>query len=299
MTALSVATRTVEPSEPGPSRRRRGSRSSSRWDEVRGSLAFWLGGAVVLLILLAGVLAPWIAPHDPLALHLDNTFAPPSSDHLFGTDANGRDVLSRLMYGARSSFLGIAITVGVAGVLGSLWGLAAGYVGGIVDEVLMRLADAVLSFPGIVLAIAITGAMGPSLFSAMLSVGIVFSPMIARLLRTQVMLLRHSEFVLVSKSLGVRPARVAMRHVVPNAINPVVVQLCSLASVALIIEAALGFLGLGVQPPKPSWGPDLSRAYAEFFSEPMLTVAPGLAITITAFAISQFGDGLRDRLRIG
>lgn len=298
MTAMSTAV-TVEPKEPRPNRNRRAPRTTSRWDDVRGALAFWLGGSVVLFVLAAGLLAPWLAPHNPLTLDLDHTFAGPSWDHLLGTDANGRDVLSRLMYGARSSFLGIAITVSVAGLLGSLWGLLAGYIGGAVDEVLMRLADAVLSFPGIVLAIAITGAMGPSLFSAMLSVGIVFSPIIARLLRTQVMLLRHSEFVLVSKCLGVHPARVALRHVVPNAINPVVVQLCSLASVALIIEAALGFLGLGVQPPKPSWGPDLSRAYAEFFSEPMLTVAPGLAITITAFAISQFGDGLRDRLRIG
>lgn len=266
---------------------------------VTRELSFWLGGGLVLLILLAGLLAPWLAPHSPLGLNTDRTFEGPSGDFWLGTDANGRDVLSRLMYGARSSFSGIAITVLVAGVLGSVWGLVAGYVGGFVDEVLMRLADAVISFPGIVLAIAITGALGPSLFSAMFSVGIVFAPVIARLLRTQVIILRHAEFVLIARTFGVKGARVALRHVLPNAMGPVVVQLCSLASVALIIEAALGFLGLGVQPPTPSWGPDLARAYSDFFANPLLTVAPGVTITITAFAISQFGDGLRDRMRIG
>ncbi|WFE40958.1 ABC transporter permease [Micromonospora sp. WMMD998] len=263
------------------------------------AVAFWLGGAVVLLVLLAGLFAHWLAPYDPLAIDPANPYAGPSGAHWLGTDANGRDVLSRLMHGSAASFRGIAITVGVAGVVGSLWGLVAGYLGGPVDEILMRLADAVISFPGIVLAIAITGALGPSLVTAMLSVGVVFAPVVARLLRAQVLALRQAEFVLVARSLGVSGWRIAVRHVLPNAMGPVVVQLCGLASTALIIEAALGFLGLGVQPPAPSWGPDLARAYADFYVTPLLTVAPGLLITVTAFAISQFGDGLRDRLRIG
>lgn len=264
----------------------------------RFHLSAWIALGVLLVLLLAGLLARWVAPVDPLSQDLHHKLSGPTSQHLLGTDLIGRDVLSRLIYGARLSFVGVGIAVGVTIVLGVPWGLIAGFRGGVVDDVLMRMGDALLSFPPIILAIGIVAALGPGLRNSMIATGIIFAPSVARLLRSAVLPVRTSEYVLVSRSLGTRPWRVALRHVLPNSMAPVLVQIFALASVSLIIQAALGFLGLGESPPTATWGGDLATAYIYFLSNSWATVAPGLAITIGALCLSLVGDGVRNVLVI-
>lgn len=272
--------------------KQRGARRGHR--RVPAGLAVTL--TLLLIIVVVSILAPLLSSADPLRQAVEHRFEGPSATHWLGTDEIGRDFLVRIIWGARSAFEGVLITLGVTALIGVPWGLLAGYAGGIVDEALMRIADALLSFPGIVLAIAITGSLGPSLVNAMISVGVVFSPIIARLLRSSVLPVRRAEFVLVARSLGASRLRVSVRHVLPNAMAPVLVQLCALASIALLIETALAFLGLGVQPPFASWGGDLADAYQNFTINPLLTVVPGVATVLAAFLMSRVGDGLRDLL---
>ncbi len=255
--------------------------------------------AVVVLLVVIGLLATVIAPHDPLKTDANNTFGSPSGANWLGTDQAGRDVLTRLMYGAAASFQGTAIAVAVFLLIGVPWGLAAGYLGGPLDEVSMRLADAILSIPGLVLAVAITGVVGSGLNMSMVALGFIFSPSIAMLLRSNILPIRRADYLLVARSLGVSNARAAIRHVLPNAFAPVLVQACSLASIAMIVQAALGFLGLGVNPPHPSWGGDLADAYLFFTEAPFATVVPGLVIVLAAFSISRIGDAIRIGLRVG
>lgn len=251
----------------------------------------------LLLIVACGLLAPWLAPHDPLAIDASNRLAPPSAGNLLGTDQAGRDVLSRIMYGATSALIGMLIALVVMIVVGIPWGLITGYLGGAADQAGMRLADAFLSIPGLVFAVSITGALGPGLVQSMVAIGVVFAPSVAILLRSSIIPIRHSEYVKVAASLGTPAWRISLRHILPNAMAPVLVQLCSLASLILIIQAGLAFLGLGVQPPDPSWGADLAGAYAYFTTAPLGTLIPGLTITFAAFAISRVGDGIRSVLR--
>lgn len=256
--------------------------------------------AIVLAVLvLAGVLADWVAPYDPLKTDSSAVFDGPSGAHLIGTDGYGRDVLSRLIHGATTAMGGASITVVIVLLLGIPWGLAAGMLGGIVDATLMRLADALVAIPGLVMAVAIAGAFGPSLRTSMVGLGVVLAPSIAILLRAAVLPLRRADYLLVARSLGVGPVRATVRHVLPNASPPVIVQTCSIASLALIVQGALGFLGLGVQPPEPSWGSDLAAAYNHFTAAPFATVVPGVVLVLAAFSLSRLGDGLRAALRIG
>lgn len=255
-----------------------------------------IGLAVFVLLLLSSFLAPLLPLDNPLAQTLSLRDAPPSLQHLLGTDLVGRDVLSRVIYGCRSAFEGVGLAVLSMLVLGVPWGLAAGFVGGAVDEVLMRVADSLLSFPPLVLAIGVVAALGPSIVHSMVAVGVISAPGIARLLRSAVLPVRNAQFVLVAQSLGVSRGRIAARHVLPNAMAPVVVQTVAAASFFLIVEAALGFLGLGVPPPSPSWGADMASAYSNFTANPSATIVPGLAITIGAWSLSALGDGLRDLL---
>ncbi|WP_313408546.1 ABC transporter permease [Aeromicrobium sp.] len=254
---------------------------------------------VVVSLILVGLFASVISPYGPLKTDANNTFGSPSASHWLGTDQAGRDVLTRLMYGAAASFQGTAIAVGVFLLIGVPWGLAAGYIGGPLDEVSMRFADAILSIPGLVLAVAITGVVGSGLNMSMVALGFIFSPSIAMLLRSNILPIRRSDYLLVARSLGVSNMRAAIRHVLPNAFAPVLVQACSLASIAMIVQAALGFLGLGVNPPNPSWGGDLADAYLFFTEAPFATVVPGLVIVLAAFSISRIGDAIRIGMRVG
>jgi peptide/nickel transport system permease protein len=254
------------------------------------------GLPILFVIILITLFAPWIAPYDPLANSVRERLQGPSMAHWLGTDATGRDVLSRLIFGARQSMLGTLICVSVAGGLAIPWGLAAGYLGRFWDEALMRLTDAMLAFPGLILALAIGGVLGPSLINAMIAMGIVYAPSCARLLRSAVLPLRNADFVLVARSLGASGMRTAFRHVLPNAMAPFLVQLCAVASLALLAEGALSFLGLGTQAPTPSWGSDLAKAYLNFRAAPLMTIAPGLTIACFSFLLAQLGNGVREWL---
>jgi peptide/nickel transport system permease protein len=255
-----------------------------------------IGLVLFCLLLLSSLLAPLLPIDNPLQQTLSLRNAGPSLRHLLGTDMVGRDVLSRAIYGCRSAFEGVGVGVLAMLALGVPWGLAAGFSGGAADEALMRIADALLSFPPLVLAIGVVSALGASITHAMVTVGFISAPGLARLLRSAVLPLRGAGFVLIARSLGVSRLRIAVRHVLPNAMAPAVVQTVAAASFFLIVEAALSFLGLGVPPPAPSWGADMASAYLNFTGDPAATVAPGLAITIGAWSISAVGDGLRDVL---
>jgi ABC-type dipeptide/oligopeptide/nickel transport system permease subunit len=269
------------------SRRRRG----GRWSEFRFGAR--VGLCVTALLILAGIFAPLIAPDNPLRLFPELTQGP-SLHHLLGTDLDGRDVLSRLIYGATSAYEGVGIALLVTAIIGIPWGLVAGFGGKVADESLMRVADMFFSFPALILSIGIISVLGPSLVHSMVAVGVAFAPSIARLLRGAVLPLRRADFVLVASSLGVKRTRIVLRHVLPNAIAPILVQMFALASITLIIQAALGFLSLGAQPPAPSWGNDLATAYTYFLSNPTATIAPGVCIAIAAWSLSALGDGLRE-----
>lgn len=272
-----------------------------------GRLAAWIGWlrhdkralvslSLIVLLALLSLAAPWIAPWDPSAQDLDLMLAPPSAVHWLGTDDLGRDTLSRLLYGAWPSLYGSVLAVTVALVLGIPVGLLAGFLGGWTDEFTGRLIDTLLSFPAITLAVAITGALGVGLTNGMIAVGIVFSPLIARLVRGQAMVVRHELYVDAARCFGASPLHIVFRHVLPNSAQPVIVQASLLLAAALLAEASLSFLGLGVQPPAASWGSMLARAYQSMEIAPEQMYAPGLAILFTALSFNALGESLRTQL---
>lgn len=252
---------------------------------------------VYLCTLLAvAALAPSIAPHDPLKQDLGHILSPPSLKHLLGTDDLGRDVLSRLVHGARLSLAASLMAVAIAAVVGVPVGLVAGYLGGVIDDLVMRLADAMQAFPAIVLAMAITGAVGPGLYHTMVAIGIVYTPRFARLVRGQVLALREEPFVESARSAGAPHGWILWRHVLPNVTSPIIVQVSISIAFALLAETSLSFLGIGIQPPLPSWGADVGRGYRFMRLAPWLVFMPGMAILLTTMAFNFVGDGLRDAL---
>jgi peptide/nickel transport system permease protein len=256
-----------------------------------------LRAAISLAFLLAlGVLAlcaPLIAPYPVTAQDVDNTLASPSAAHLLGTDDLGRDVFSRMVHGGAATLYASGLAVGIALLLGLPVGLLAGYTGGWVDDGISRFIDALLSFPSIVLAIAVTGALGIGLTNGMIAVGIVFSPQIARLVRARALVVRQELYVDAARCFGASTGRILWRHVLPNTVQPVIVQVTLLLAAALLAEASLSFLGLGIQPPQPSWGSMLARAYQNMELAPEQMYAPGLAILLTALAFNTLGESLR------
>lgn len=256
-----------------------------------------LRAAVSLAFLLVlGVLAlcaPLIAPYPVTAQDIDNTLAGPSAAHLLGTDDLGRDVFSRMVHGGAATLYASGLAVGIGLLLGLPVGLLAGYSGGWVDDGISRFIDALLSFPSIVLAIAVTGALGIGLTNGMIAVGIVFSPQIARLVRARALVVRQELYVDAARCFGASTARILWRHVLPNTVQPVIVQVTLLLAAALLAEASLSFLGLGIQPPQPSWGSMLARAYQNMELAPEQMYPPGLAILLTALAFNTLGESLR------
>ncbi len=282
--------------EGAPARR---DRRPGAWHGVRR----WLGTdrraqfgvGFIVLILIAAVLAILFG-QDPLKQDLDNILAGPSLHHWLGTDDLGRDVFSRLLAGSLVSLRAASIAVGVALVIGVPLGLLAGFMGGVSDEIVMRGADTVLAFPGLVLAVGVVAMLGPGLTNAMIAVGIVFAPSLARLMRAQVMGVRNHLYVEAATTFGGSSWQLIKRHIVPNSIQPVIVQTSLLFAGALLAEAGLSFIGLGVQPPDPSWGSMLGRAYRFMRQAPMQMIAPGLIVMVTALAFNSIGDSLRDEL---
>ncbi|MEV0081580.1 ABC transporter permease [Saccharopolyspora sp. NPDC050642] len=265
-------------------------RENRLWLVVRDWRGLASAGYLVVLVALA-LLAPVVTAHEPNAQNFDAILAPAGTPgYLLGSDDLGRDVLSRLIHGAQASLLASFLAVGVALLIGIPLGLAAGYLGGIVDSAVMRVVDTLLSFPAIILAIAITAALQPSLVNSMISVGIVFAPSVARLMRAQVLAVKEETYVEAARSFGSRGRHLVLRHLVPNSIQPVLVQSSLLLAHALIAEASLSFLGLGVQPPDPSWGSMLARAYTFLYQAPLQMLVPGIAIAATALAFNVLGD---------
>jgi peptide/nickel transport system permease protein len=250
---------------------------------------------IVLLIVLA-IAAPLLAPADPDATALTDTLAPPSGDHLLGTDELGRDLLSRLLYGARVTLLAAAQGTSVALVLGCVLGVLAGYRGGWVDAVTMRITDGVMSIPPLILAVCIIGVMGPGLTNAMVAIGVIFAPRIIRLTRATVMGIRSSTFLEASVSIGTPPLRIIRKHVIVNALPPIIVAGSITIGLAMLAESSLSFLGLGVQPPQASWGSTLGRAIGYTDQAISLVIFPGLLITMTTLAFMLIGDGLQESI---
>jgi peptide/nickel transport system permease protein len=259
-------------------------------------VGFYLATAFMTLLLLIAIFVPMLAPYEPTAQDLSHPFLALSVAHPLGTDNLGRDVLSRMMWGARPALLGVVIALSVAASLGLPWGVVAGTLGGTTDLILMRVADALLVFPGLVLALVLTSVLGPSLQSSMLALGIVYSPILARVVRSGVLTVRDREFVVITRMFGLSSPYRMWRHVLPNALGPAVVQLTLLSGMALLAQTGLGFLGVGLQPPQPSWGGSLADSFGYVVVNPGSTVAPGLCVMLTVLAIYRIGDELRDRL---
>ena len=260
---------------------------------LRSDLRAALSLGFLLLLVVLAITAPLIAPHSPIAQDLNNPLGEPSALHPMGTDDLGRDILSRLIHGAPVTLYASFLAVGIAVAIGVPVGLLAGFLGGWVDDAISRFIDALLSFPAIVLAIAVTGALGIGLTNGMISVGIVFSPQIARLVRARTLVVRGELYVDAARCFGGSTARILWRHVLPNTVQPVIVQVTLLLAAALLAEASLSFLGLGIQPPNPSWGAMLARAYQNMEIAPAQMYPPGLAILLTALAFNTLGESLR------
>jgi peptide/nickel transport system permease protein len=267
------------------------------WRRLRRHRLAMVGLGIIAAIILLAIFAPYVSPTDPLAIDYAHTAAPPGAPgHLLGTDAVGRDILARLIYGTRVSLQVGFVAVGIAASLGAAVGLTAGYYGGWVDNVLMRTVDVFLAFPVIVLAIAIIAVLGPSLVNVMIALGLVAWTTYARVLRGQVLVLRELDFVQAARAIGTGDRRIILRHILPNALAPIIVLATVGMAAAIIAEAALSFLGLGVQPPTPSWGSMLNEGRAFLRTAPHISTLPGLAIMLTVLGFNFLGDGLRDAL---
>jgi peptide/nickel transport system permease protein len=252
-------------------------------------------GVVVFFIVLA-IAAPLVSPYDPLATNWSLVRKPPSLAHPFGTDEIGRDVLARIIWGSRASLLAGLVSVSLALAVGVPIGLVTGYVDGILDGAVMRLIDAMLAIPFLILAIALAAFLGPSLGNAMIAIGISQTPIFARLTRGQVMSVKHEDYIEAARALGNPHRRIVLRHIFPNIVPPILVQATLATAAAIIAEASLSFLGLGQQPPDPSWGSMLNTAKNFVSQAPWMSVWPGLAIFGLVLSLNLFGDGLRDAL---
>jgi peptide/nickel transport system permease protein len=276
-----------------PQERRPWQRAVGRLRRRRGAL---LGAAIVLFFVLVAIFAPLIAPYDPLATSWSAVRKPPSWLHPFGTDEIGRDVLSRVIYGTRASLLAGIVSVSISIALGVPIGLVAGYVGGWVDGLLMRLTDALLACPFLILAIALAAFLGPDLLNAMVAIGISAMPIFIRLTRAQTLATKVEDYIEAAKAVGNPPWRIVWRHILPNILAPIIVQATLSIAAAIIAEASLSFLGLGQQPPQPSWGSMLNTAKAFLDQAPWMAWWPGLAIFVVVLSFNLLGDGLRDAL---
>ena len=255
------------------------------------------GTFLIVLLVLAAIFAPWVAPYNPLTLDLLNPYQPPlSPGHLLGTDNFGRDILSRIIYGSRISLLIGIVVVSIAATIGTFLGIIAGYFGGWVDETIMRVVEIFYAFPFLILAIAVIALFGPSIFNVMWVLGLVSWPLYARLVRAQVLTLRETDYVEAARAAGMGSWRIMFRHILPNSLTPVLVMATFGIPEAILASAALGFLGLGVQPPTPEWGVMISEGKDFIRRAPYLITWPGVAIMIVVLSFNFVGDGLRDAL---
>lgn len=260
----------------------------------RGVVVF--GAFTIIVFIIVAATAPWLAPYDPLEQDLRATLQQPSRMHLLGTDELGRDTLSRLIYGSRISFLVGIVVVTIAGAIGMLMGLVAGYFGGWTNTIIMRVNDALMSLPPIVLMLALCAALGGGLRSILISVGIVLAPTYCRLMCAQILTLKESDFVTAANIIGGNDLRIMVCHLLPNAFPPLLVLLTINLGTAIMFEATLSFLGIGIKPPTATWGNMVMDGYRFLLKHPILSFAPGLSITLLVLGFNMVGDGLRDAL---
>ncbi len=267
------------------------------WRTIRHQPRFLIGGTFIFLLILVAIAAPLLVRTDPKVSHPADAIQSPSIHHLMGTDDLGRDVLGRAIYGSRVSLAVGLIAVSIGLFTGVTLGMIAGYTGGWADLLILRGIDALLAFPALLLAIAITSALGPTLRNTMIAIGIVAIPIYTRLTRGQVLQAKQREYVEAARTAGASQARVAFRHILPNILNPLIVQASLSIAFAILAEASLSFLGLGVQPPTPTWGADINHARA-YLSNGFwwMSVGPGVAILLTVFSFNLLGDSIRDIL---
>ena len=255
-----------------------------------------IGLVLLLLLVFVAVLAEVISPYDPIKLDLQAISQAPSAKYWFGTDNLGRDIFSRVLYGARVSLSAGVVAVGIAVIVGLALGLLAGFFGKAVDEIIMRIVDAMLAFPFLVLAITLAAVLGPSLQNSMLAIAVVSVPGFARLTRAQMLSERERDYVQAAQSLGASDPRIVFRHLLPNIAGPIIIQATLSIAGAILAESSLSFLGLGVQPPTPSWGEMLNTARGYLRDAPWMAIAPGSLIFASVLAFNLVGDGLRDAL---
>jgi peptide/nickel transport system permease protein len=266
------------------------------WRKLRRRRGALFGLAIVVGFIVLALGAAWIAPHDPIATSWGAIRKPPSAEHWFGTDEIGRDVLSRVIWGTQASLLAGVVSVSISLLLGVPIGMAAGFLGGWADALISRITDAFLACPFLILAIAMAAFLGPSLSNAMVAIGISATPIFVRLTRAQVLNVKVEDYVEAARAVGNPPWRIALRHVLPNVLAPLTVQATLAIAGAVIAEASLSFLGLGQQPPAPSWGSMLNTAKNYVDNAPWMAIWPGLAIFLLVLAFNLLGDGLRDAL---
>jgi peptide/nickel transport system permease protein len=255
-----------------------------------------VGLVIIVLFIAMAILAPLIVPYDPAQQNWTSIRQPPSLAHWFGTDESGRDLLSRVIFGARASLLAGAVSVTIALGFGVPIGLLAGYGGGWIDGLISRITDAALACPFLILAIALAAFLGPSLQNAMIAIGVTATPLFVRLTRGQVMVVKFEDYVEAARAVGNPPVRIACKHILPNILPTLIVQATVSIAMAIIAEASLSFLGLGQQPPAPSWGSMLNTAQRFLTNAPWMAVWPGLAIFLAVLSFNILGDGLRDAL---
>jgi peptide/nickel transport system permease protein len=261
-----------------------------------GGALFYVALAYLAILGAASLAAPWVAPHKPTAQDLDRRFAPPSREHPLGTDNFGRDILSRVIFGSRAALLVGIVSVSIAALLGSAVGLAAALSGGFVDNTLMLLMDSLLSFPTVLLAITVVSFMGYGITQVMVAIGVIFSPTFARLVRAETMAIKTEGYVEASHALGTPMPLVILRHIIPNLLGRVVVQGSITFALSVVVEASLSYLGLGTQPPTPSWGLMLTDARDYLVPAPWMALYPGIALALTVFSFNVLGDALSERL---
>jgi peptide/nickel transport system permease protein len=289
---------TVRPAA-GPAEPSVGVAYQRRWMFARRALGARfaaLGAGVVIAVVLMAVFAPIVSPYDPLKQDLVGQLAGPSGAHLLGTDNVGRDVLARVIWGTRVSLIAGLVSVAMGAVAGCLLGLGSGYWGGRLDGLIMRLMDAVLSFPALVLALALGAVLGAGLGGVLIALGVIYTPAFARLMRGQVLTIRTREYVQAARLLGAADWWILQRHVLPNAASPIVVQASLSIGFAILAEASLSFLGLGVQPPEPSWGSMINAGRGYLQQAPWIVFGPGAALFITVLGLNFVGDAIRDAL---
>jgi peptide/nickel transport system permease protein len=294
MASAGAATGTLDTASDSQATRR--PRRQSLWRSIRQQRLAMTGAVLVTFFAVVALIGPEVAPFGPTEQFTADRLQPPNATYLFGTDEFGRDIFSRLLYGARISFQVGAIAVGIAGTLGILLGLVAGYAGGWVDNILTLLMDIVFAFPAILLAIAIISLLGNNLTNAMIAIAIVYMPTFMRIVRGATLSVRHTAYVESAVSLGASTPRVLAAHIFPNITAPLIVHVSLVFAFAVLAEASLAFLGLGNKPPAPSWGSMVSASYGFLQLAPWAAIVPGVAIALAVLGFNLLGDGLRDAL---